>query len=238
MHKKPDLKSVLKANDTRGVPTYGIPEAAHYLRIPPATLRSWVHGRYYRTDRGQKWFKPLIALPDEKIPLLSFINLAEAHVLSACRRRHNIPLPNIRRALDYVAKEFGSRHPLIERDFETDGVTLFVTHLGKLIDASAQGQTLMRDLVEQHLHRLERENNLVTRLYPFTRPPDMDSPKSVFFDSRLAFGRLVLASVTIPVKSIAERYKAGESIGHLASDYGCQPSDIEEAIRCEFQLAA
>ena len=34
------------------MPAYGIAEAAHYLRIPTATLRSWVHGRYYPTVAG------------------------------------------------------------------------------------------------------------------------------------------------------------------------------------------
>ncbi|HEX3657405.1 MAG TPA: DUF433 domain-containing protein [Pirellulales bacterium] len=240
MPKRPDLKAILRTNDPRAVPTYGIPEAANYLRIPPATLRSWVSGRFYDTGKERRWFKPLIALPDKKISLLSFINLAEAHVLSACRRVHNIPLPNIRKALDYVSKAFSSIHPLIERDFETDGIALFVTHLGQLVDATAHGQTVMRKVVEQHLKRLERENDIVMRLYPFTRPPhvDDDSPKSVFFDPRHAFGRLVLASISVPVKSIAERFEAGDTIEHLALDYGCQAADVEEALRCEFQTAA
>jgi len=33
--------------DPRESPVYSIPEAAHYLRIPPAMLRAWVVGRYY-----------------------------------------------------------------------------------------------------------------------------------------------------------------------------------------------
>jgi len=66
---------------------------AHYLRVPLATLRSWVRGRYYPTERGQKFFKPIIELPDSKLASLSFVNLVEAHVLDAIRREHKIPLP-------------------------------------------------------------------------------------------------------------------------------------------------
>ncbi len=132
-----------------------------------------------------------------------------------------------------MQSQFDSKHPLVEGEFETNGVSLFITHLGKLIDASAQGQVVMRDFVVEHLKRLERENDLVTRLYPFTREDFINSPKTVFIDPRVSFGRLVLATARIPTIAIAERYWAGESIDHLAEDYGCGRLDVEEAIRCE-----
>ena len=37
--------------------------------------------------------------------------------------------------------------------------------------------------------------------------------------------------------SHADRYKAGESIADLADDYGEDPLNIEEAVRCELQPA-
>jgi hypothetical protein len=82
------------------LPSYGITEAAHYLRLPTATLRSWLRGRYYPTESGRKYFKPVIDLPDPELASLSFVNLVEAHVLDAIRREHRIPLPNVRSALD------------------------------------------------------------------------------------------------------------------------------------------
>lgn len=228
-----DPRSLLVARDPRETPTYGIPEAAHYLRIPQATLRSWVIGRDYQTEAGKRRFKPLIQLADQRRRLLSFENLAEAHVLSACRRAHKIPLSPIRAALDYVARAYGSKHPLIERDFETDGASLFINHLGKLINASEQGQVMMREVVQQHLKRLDRDGGRVVRLYPFTRTSLADSPKSVVIDPKISFGRPVLATARIPTSALAERYRAGESIDHLAEDYGCTRLEVEEAIRCE-----
>lgn len=236
--KQINVERLLAIGDPRDVPTYGITEAAHYLRMPANTLRDWVRGRHYQTERGKRWFKPLITLPDAKMPFLSFLNLAEAHVLSACRRKHNIPFPTIRRAVDFLARELDSKHPLIEREFETDGISLFITKLGKLIDASAQGQVVMRELVEQHLQRLEREDGVVARLYPFTRPVITSSPKSVYIDPRVSYGRPVLAVNHIPTIAFVERYQAGESIEHLAHDYGCTREDVEEAIRSEIAAAA
>jgi uncharacterized protein (DUF433 family) len=233
-----DPAGILQFADSREVPTYGIPEAAHYLRMPAVTLRSWVLGRDYPVEKGKgrKRFKALIDLADEKNRLLSFINLAEAHVLGACRRTHGITLHNVCRALDFVAKEFSSQHPLIEQEFDTDGVSLFVDHLGSFVDASARGQVVMRELVKEHLKRLEREDARVVRLYPFTRPGLADSPKSVFIDPRVSFGRPVLAKMRIPTAAITERYLAGEPIEHLAKDYDCETLDVQEAIRCEWRL--
>jgi uncharacterized protein (DUF433 family) len=232
-----DPTKTLSFVDPLEMPTYGIPEAAHYLRMPAATLRSWVLGRDYLTESGKKRFKPLIEIADRKNRLLSFVNLAEAHVLDACRRFHQIRMDKIRPAIDFVAKQFDSPHPLVDRQFETNGVSLFVTRYGELIDASARGQAVIRDLVQQHLERLERDDGRVARLYPFTRPrAGADSPRSVFIDPRVSFGRPVLATVQIATAAIAERYAAGESIDHLAEDYGCEKLDVEEAIRCELRL--
>lgn len=219
--------------DPREVPTYNIAEAAHYLRMPVATLRTWVLGRHYPTGKGRKRFHPLIDIADRKGRLLSFINLAEAHVLSACRRKHRIPFEKVRPALDFIAREFGSKHPLLEKEFETDGVSLFIQHLGQLIDVSAHGQLVMRRFVEQHLKRLARKNDSVFRFFPFTREVLDESPMSVFIDPRVSFGRPVLANVRIPTEAIAGRFRAGETIEHLAADYDCETLEIQEAIRCE-----
>jgi uncharacterized protein (DUF433 family) len=232
------VSELLKIPDPREVPSYGIPLAAHYLRLPTATLSSWVLGRRYRVQGGKKTFRPWIHVQDKRVPLLSFYNLAEAHVLSAFRREHQIPMARIRTALDYVSREFGWKRPLIEQDFQTDGVGLLIEHLGHLVDAAAGGQIVMRKCVEQHLKRMEWENKLVARLYPFTHTDKEKSPKLVLIDPKHSFGRPFLAKTRVPTAIIAERYKAGDSIEHLAEDYACPRAEIEEAVRCELSMLA
>jgi uncharacterized protein (DUF433 family) len=56
-------------------------------------------------------------------------------------------------------------------------------------------------------------------------------------DPRVEFGRPILKVSAIPTAVIADRYKAGESIADLADDYGEDPLNIEEAVRCELQPA-
>ncbi len=229
------------AQEIREVPSYGIPEAAHYLGIPVSTLQSWVYGYPYTTRTGRKRFQPLIEVPpgERGHRRLSFMNLVEAHVLDAIRRQHRISMPKVRRALDYLQTKLPSKHPLADRSFETDGMSLFIQRYGHLINISESGQLAVRELIESHLRRIERDpGGLPIKLFPFTRKRQPDEPKVVVIDPEVAFGRPVLAGTGIPTASIAERYKAGESIEELADDYHRSPSEIQDAIRCELPDAA
>lgn len=223
------LADLWHCDDPRDVPIYTIPEAAHYLYMPRATLAAWV--------RGQPGFKRVIDLPHSEENLLSFYNLAEAHVLRALRTKHAVPLPAIRRAIDYVRKELGWKRPVIQQGFKRDGVRLFVEKLGTLVDASGGGQLVMQELM-LHLARLEWKDELAARLYPFTRN-DLDrAPKSVLIDPQYSFGRPILTAARVATAVVAQRYKAGESVQSLADDYGCSQLEIEEGIRCELRLRA
>ncbi len=223
----------------RELPAYPVADAAHYLRVPTATLRSWVLGRYYPTEHGRRFFRPVIELPDRARPRLSFVNLVEAHVLDAIRRDHEVALKHVRAALAFVAKHFPSRHPLSDQDFQTDGVHLFLERYGELINASRDGQLAMRTVFEAYLERIERDaTGLPIRLFPFTRGRTLDEPRAVVIDPSVSFGRPVLVGTGIPTAVIAERYKAGDSMDDLADDYGRTRLEIEEAVRCELQVEA
>jgi uncharacterized protein (DUF433 family) len=233
-----DVKRLARYDDPREMPAYTVAEAAHYLSIPKATVSSWVRGRTYPVaDGSRKRFHSVIDLPDRKLGLLSFYNLAEAHILRALRTSYKIRLPHIRKALSYVRKECGWDRPLIQAQFKTDGVSLFVNQLGKLVDAAAQGQLVMAEILT-HLDRIDWENHLAVRIYPFTRVASEElSPRSVVIDPLRAFGRPLLDKLGVTTSVIAERYKAGDSIELLMRDYGGSQVDIQEAIRCELQIA-
>ena len=228
-------------DDIRAMPCYSFPEAAHYLRIPVTTLRSWVRGRKYPTSEGDQFFQPVIELPDDSQNLLSFINLVEIHVLDAIRCDHRISLHKVRVAIDFIKEELASDHPLAYHKLETDGLDLFVEEYGQLINVSQAGQLVLRKLLQAHLRRIDRDSaGYALRLYPFTRKrlQLIEEPKAIVIDPRISFGRPVLAGTGIPTAIIAERYKAGEAIGALADDYGRPTLEIEEAIRCELYTRA
>ena len=76
--------------DPRQQPAYTIAEAAHYLDLPMPTIRYWATGR---GNCGA-----LIDVPARHPVLLSFLNLAELHVLAAVRREHAVSMPKVRAA--------------------------------------------------------------------------------------------------------------------------------------------
>jgi uncharacterized protein (DUF433 family) len=196
-------------------------------------------GRYYPHSEGRKFFKPVLELPTHKHKQLSFINLVEAHVLDAIRRRYNVPLFKVRAAITYLQRHFHSRHPLADHRLETDGAHLFVQRLGNLINVTQEGQLAMRALIEAHLQRIEwGREGVAQRLYPFVLKRSEAEPKVVMIDPRVSFGRPVIIGTGIPTVVIAERFRAGESPSSLAADYGRSEQEILNAIRCELREEA
>jgi hypothetical protein len=166
--------------DPREIPAYRFTDAASYLGIAVTTLRAWVKGMHYSVKGGKGFFKPVFFLPDDEQPLLSYMNLVEAFVLSGLRRKHRIRLDKIRIAIRDLQREFNSTHPLAEHQFETNGVDLFVQHYGQLINVGRNGQLAMRDILEKYLTRVEHDPaGKAARLYPFIRLNDKEQPRNV-----------------------------------------------------------
>jgi hypothetical protein len=187
----------IETKDPRYRPAYSTAEAARYLHMPEETLRSWI-----------KRSRALIHPDDPRREYLSFINLVEAHILAAIRRRHGVRLPKIRAAFDYARREFATERPLIDQRFQTDGLDLFVERYGDLINASRQGQRAMKEIIGVYLKRIERDaDGLPVKLYPFTRDTESDAapksdPRVIVMNPAVSFGRPVIAGTGIPAQSV------------------------------------
>lgn len=224
-----------KQPDLRELPAYSIAEAAHYLGMPAATTRYWA--------AGQDAYPPLIEIPCSHPILLSFLNLVELHVLAAIRRKHAVPMPKVRIAIDYLRgitrTVADKKHPLLSNQLQTDGLDLFIERYGQLVNISQAGQLAMREVMETALHRIERDSKgIPVKLYPFTRSSIDNAPAMVVIDPALSAGRPVIAGTGLATEVIAERYKAGESVSELVKDYERTDAEIEEAIRIELKTAA
>jgi uncharacterized protein (DUF433 family) len=233
------------SSDPRELPAYGINEAAEYLWVHPKSLRRWATGETGR--------RRVIQIADPARRELSFLNLAELHVLSFLRGQR-VPLQRIRRAVDYLHHELGKGHPhpLLAVDLLTDGLDVFVEELtdahGRgsdptLVNLSRAGQYAMRELLKAHLKRLERdETENVLRFYPFDRAVTSAAqadqlPRHVAIDPLIAFGRPVIAGTRVPTTEIASRFKAGEPLVEIAQDMRLDAGQIEAALRYHTQAA-
>lgn len=229
-----------RVDRVRRTPAYPFVEAAHYLNLPVSTLRAWCLGQDYSADRKTKRFVALIRLDGSGHEGLSFLNLVEAHVLSAIRRTHHIPLWKVREALSFVARRLKVERPLSDLSFQTDGVQLFVEELGRIVNVTRHGQLEIQQDFLAHLQRIERDPRAVPiKLFPYTRLEEgLSEPAPVEIDPTIQFGRPVVRGRAIPTAVLADRFKAGESLQSLSEDLELAKELIEDAIRCELSRAA
>ena len=229
-----------KLKDARDVPGYSLKETAYYFGLPASTVRLWARGQAYPTQKyGRRNAEPLFPIAQSRPPLLSFWNLVEVYVLATIRRVHEVPMPRLRAAIDFLKDhpKFRLERPLLQQQLSTDGIDLFVENLQDLIVVSRGGQTAVRELIAGSLKRIEHDpQGLAIRLFPWRK--DYSERRSVEIDPGRAFGRMVIAGTGIPIQILSERFHAGESINALADDYRLDREQVEEAIRWDWRAAA
>lgn len=213
------------AFEIRNQPAYGLAEAARYVGLPPATLRSWMVGR---PDRGT--FQPVIR-PANKNPLqLSFYNLVEAHVLRSLRTTHEVSMPDLRKAIAYAEHELDIERLLLSPELRTTAGELFLDRYGELVNLTRSGQLAMREMLKRFLQRVEWDRwSFPVRLYPFLSAAG-EGDRPIAIDPQIAFGRPIVQRVGVSTSAIADRIDAGESIDAVAEDYDLSREEVEQAV--------
>ncbi len=224
----------MQKTDMRNQPAYTVAEAARYLKVAPATLRSWVVGRAYPKADGLGRFQPLIRPATQQPPVLSFWNLIESHVLRSLRTDHGVSMDALRKALNYAEKALKIDRLLLSPELRTDAGKLLLDRYGALIELSASGQIAMRHMFDEHLARVEWDEwKFPVRLFPFSSSTAAANSRPISIAAQIAFGRPVIVSRGISTSAIAERIDAGESAAELAADYELSEREIEEAVLYE-----
>jgi uncharacterized protein (DUF433 family) len=167
-------------------------------------------------------------------PLLSFLNLIEAHVLHALRTDHVVPVKAVRSALAYAEKALRIDRLLLRPELCTDAGRLFLDRYGELIELSASGQLAMRRVFSEHLKRIAWDDSrFPVRLTPFLPQAVQGEDRAIAIDPRIAFGRPVMVNKGVSTATIAERIDAGEQPDNVAADYDLRPEEVEEAVLYE-----
>lgn len=217
--------------DLRDQPAYPLAEAARYLKVPVATVRSWALGRDYETTEGRRHFPAIFQPASRRPPVLSFWNLVEAHVLRALRTEHGVSVQAVRKALAIAEREFHVERLLLSKELLAGAGDVFLDRYGQLIDLTASGQLAMRQVLAAHLKRIEWDTSkFPVRLYPFPTADLLEGNAPIAIDPMVAFGRPIIVRRGVTTAVIAERLDAGESIAAVAADYDLEPGDIEQAI--------
>jgi len=213
------------------VPAYSYADASRYLGIPDDTIRAWFRGT---SKSGEPAFLPVLELADRSQPFLSFENLVEAHVLGALRRHHRIKMRRVRDAIAFIARAWGTSHPLARKEMLTDGCQLLVEEYPGLVSASEGGQLALRRILDPYLQRIERDPaGAAIRLFPPSRRDVAASPRVVCIDPSVQFGRPCIIGSGIPTEEIHDRWQAGDPVSEIARDFDRPIDEVEEAVRYE-----
>lgn len=217
--------------DTRDQPAYGPAETARYLRLPAATLRTWLIGRDYPRGEARATFHPLIKPAGKQPLLLSFYNLIECHVLRALRTEHGVAIAELRKAIAYAQRKLAIDRLLLSKELRTHAGEVFLDRYVELINLSASGQLAMRKLFEDHLRRVEWDEwQFPVRLYPFTNSTRPADERSIAIDPKIAFGRPIVRRVGVSTAAIVDRIDAGETVAAVAADYDLTVEEVEQAV--------
>lgn len=217
--------------DIRSQPAYGLAEAARYVRVPAATLRTWLIGRDYPKGDSKATFHPLIKPAHRKPIQLSFYNLVEAHVLRALRTEHGVALNELRKAIAFAEKRLQVHRLLLSQELRTHAGQVFLDRYVELINLSASGQLAMRKMFEDHLARVEWDAwKFPVRLYPYVSAAVRPAERSIAIDPQVAFGRPIVQRAGISTIAIANRLDAGESVDAIAEDYDLSREEVEQAV--------
>lgn len=217
---------VTNVNDPRDIAAYTISEAARYVRIPAPTLRTWVVGSSDISRANRRIHSPPIIAPECDPTRLSFNNIVEAYVLRALRTKHGVSIGAARRAIDEAEHNLGVKRLLLCPELRTHAGELFLDTYSTLINLNRASQLGIRLVLQEYLKCIEvDEANRPARLFPSNR-----NEKIIVLDSRVAFGRPIIARRGISTSAIVARINAGETEEEIAGDYNLRTSEVEEAV--------
>ena len=216
------------SNKWRTRPVYTISQTAKLADVHPNTVHRWLYGE----DSASTKMRPVFGRKDkskENLAEVSFLQLAEIVVVSRFRQR-KIKLDTLRQAHAYACSVLSLEYPFAWLNLKTDGVHVFSDFEKSHPDASLltldkKGQLTLPGNVIKALELFDYEEEFAARWYPIGR----NVP--IVIDPRYGAGRPTIPDRRLPIAVIYNRWKSGENIGFIASEYSLKPSLVETTLQ-------
>jgi uncharacterized protein (DUF433 family) len=213
---------------------YTSAEAARLAGTTAATVRRWLLGY----DAPGHHMEPVFGGRERpgtgEVLQVSFLELIEVLVAARFRIDEKVSLKRIRAAHEFARKELLIPFPFASLEFVHSGGHL----MHRFEDAQPgpghmafdlHGQWALPEDVQDAFDAVEFDEgpriHFASRFYPFGRTTP------VVVDPHYAAGRPIVSGTRITISTIAERFRAGDSIGLLADDYDLETSAVEEVLR-------
>lgn len=191
--------------------------------MPVSTLHHWAH-----PEKGKA---PLITTFHHKgtRATLPFVGFAEAFVIKAAVNA-GVPRHKVRPSVEAVKEKFhGVDYALAHKCVYTDGAEILYRTLSEDekadLTVAHTDQKQFRATIENQLQRVHyATDGFAERV----RLPKYGA--KVVADPRVAGGAPVLAKGGARVKDLLDRFRAGDSEGDLAHDFGVPLSAVKEIV--------
>jgi uncharacterized protein (DUF433 family) len=196
-------------------------ETARHLQIPPSTLYGWLSEEAEGAPLVHR-----VAPAKHGWPSVPFVAVIEAYVLRSLRDL-GLTKSKVREAAATVRREFATPYGLATSRIATDGVDIFLHYADQELARVSDGQRPIREIIDRWLRYITWDDTdqsplrLRLQQYPDAAP--------VVIDPRFGWGAPVIASTKVPVDSIVQLWRAGESLDAVAAEYGLT-RDTAEAI--------
>lgn len=207
---------------------YSYPDVDRLVGLRSGTAKRWLEGY----ARGPKFYDPVLRERPTGSDSVTWGEMVEARLLAEFRSRQ-VPVERLRPAIVLLRNEFG-RYPLAHARplLDVEGRELVravqervgVQRALQLVIVRS-GQLVLADPAERFHSAVEYDGDVVARLKPDLRTPD------VVMDPQKAFGQPAIRGVR--TESLAEDYRAGTGRDDLADLYDLTPEQVDEALRFE-----
>ncbi|MDD5189537.1 MAG: DUF433 domain-containing protein [Dehalococcoidales bacterium] len=217
-----------QTNRWRTRPVYTIIQAAKLAAVHPITVRRWLYGSNTKSTK----MRPVFFGTNEKIEdgaEVSFLQLAEIVVVSRFRQR-GVKLNSLRQAHEYACEKLSLSYPFAWLHLKTDSIHVFsdfqkIHPDASLLTLDKNGQLTLPGNVIQAMELFDYEDEFASRWYPIGRTVP------IVIDPRYGAGRPTIPQRRLPVASIYNRWKSGEKIHFISTDYALSQKLVETALQ-------
>jgi len=196
--------------------------AARLLGVHQSTLNYWLEGG----ERRGKTYKPVIRVEPRGDPggdraPVTWGEFLEVALLSEYRRKHRVPMTELRDFIDKLRDEFKVPYPLADkRPYVGSGRRLLIdlqdrSHLDPdfCLVAIANGQAVLTAPGDEFFERVEWSDD-----EPKAWRPHDDPASPIRINPLVRFGRPAVGGIS--TEAIAGELDAGASIDEVAQDFG------------------
>ena len=208
----------------RTSPCYSISQAAKIAGTLPINVYRWLYGVEYTSGK----MKPVFWEKGETA-VLSFIELAEIIVVVRFRKK-GVKLDDLRQAYSYARDYLEIEYPFAHIKLKTDGANVLAVYerdhpKASLLAMNKHGQFTLPQEVINALELFDYEEEFAARWYPAGKTVP------IVIDPRYSSGRPSIPDRRLPITILYNRWKAGEAMQYLASDYALRRDVVEKALR-------